>query len=98
MSQPTTQLYIFYTCDEHKTRKSFNAKFTFTDGADKNVIKHIGSNLTDYFDSEEELTPQQQFNEFKLQAKEIGIAQAINSCVGLYAFCEEIYNINEIKI
>jgi len=88
--------YIFYSCDQHKSNTSRDAKFTFTEAKTKKVLQFIESNLSDYFDGDNTYK-KQQLNAFSALVTYKGsIAEAINTDTHLYACCEEIKPIQEL--
>lgn len=92
-----TTTYIFYSCDEHKSHISRQAKFTFTDSNFKKVLKFIEVNMVDYFDG----SPTRQRDQFNalhsmVKDEEVSISNAINRSE-IYASCEEIQPIQNIQ-
>ena len=92
-----TTTYIFYSCDQHKTRGSLQAKFTFNAINAKKVLKFIERNMADYFEG----SPTRQRDNFNCIADMVKdgvtIHEAINISTDIYATCEQIDSISQIQ-
>lgn len=82
---------IFCSCDIHKSKKSFTPLFTFTETQQKQVIKHIKENLSDYFDDEDD-----GFSYFLSKVEEEGILFALNNSE-IYATYIELHSVASTK-
>lgn len=90
--------YIFFSCDEHKSKSSRGIKFLFADNHYNKVLKFIEANMDDYFDG----SPQRKkdsFNEVYRMVKDDGIeiSKVLNTYPNIYACCEEVELIIHIQ-
>lgn len=84
--------YIFYSCDQWKSKGSRQAKFIFSDSHIdlKKVLKYIEQYKDEYFDEDG-------YEIFFNYIKEYGIFEAIKDVNQLYATIEEIQTIKELQ-
>lgn len=90
--------FIFFSCNEWKSKESRDIKFLFNDSNYNKVLKHIEANMDDYFDG----NPQRKKDSFNrvysmVKGEGIEISKVINTYGNLHACCEEIQSITHIQ-
>jgi NAD(P)H-nitrite reductase large subunit len=89
--------FIFFTSDQWKGTNSGSSQFLFKENQKARVLKHIQTNLADYFEGNNK-EREQKFKEFrKLVNFKNSIVDAINTDLNLFARCEEIKFVTRIN-
>lgn len=88
---------IFCKTETYRNQQSVIPIFTFTSTQNKQVLKHIQENLSDYFDYHGINSMEDEFDLFKEQVEEEGLLNAISNSTTIQATYLELESIATTK-